>query len=65
VRSALLSVKGVTRVQVRLEEHEAIVTYDPSQATVEQMIKAVAEAEGPPGPRPYTATVKKEPPAAS
>jgi copper chaperone CopZ len=52
-------VKGVTRAQVRLEEHEAIVTYDPSQATVEQMIEAVSKAEGP-GPQEYRATVKKE-----
>jgi copper chaperone CopZ len=58
VRSALLSVKGVTRAQVRLEEHEAVVTYDPSVATIEQMIKAVSEAEGP-GPQEYKATVKK------
>ena len=63
MRSALLSVKGVTRAQVRLEQHEAIVTYDASQATVEQMIKAVAAAEGPAGPNQYTATVKKEKPA--
>lgn len=58
MRSALLSVKGVTRAQVRLEEHEALVTYDPSVATVEQMIKAVGEAVGPIG-QEYTATVKK------
>ena len=61
MRSALLSVKGVTRAQVRLEGHEAIVTYDPAQATVEAMIKAVGAAEGPDGPNQYTATVKKEP----
>lgn len=59
MRSALLSVKGVTRAQVRLEEHEAIVTYDPAVATVEQMITAVSKAEGP-GPQEYKATVKKE-----
>ena len=55
MRSALLSVKGVTRAQVRLEEHEAVVTYDPSQATVEQMIKAVSEAAraGPAGIHGY------------
>ena len=65
MRSALLSVKGVTRAQVRLEEHEAIVTFDPTQATVEAMIKAVAAAEGPDGRGQYTATVKKEKPASS
>jgi copper chaperone CopZ len=64
VRSALLSVKGVTRAQVRLEEHEAIVTYDPAIATVEQMITAVSKAEGP-GPQEYKATVKKEKPASN
>ena len=60
MRSALLSVKGVTRAQVKLEEYEAIVTYDPGQATVEAMIKAVGEAEHPiQGRGVYTATVKK------
>ena len=58
MRSALLSVKGVTRAQVRLEEHEAIVTYDPDVAKIEQMIKAVEEASGPIGQK-YTVTVKK------
>lgn len=61
MRSALLSVKGVTRAQVRLEGHEAIVTYDPAQAKVEEMIKAVSEAQGPIG-QEYSATVKKEKP---
>lgn len=64
MRSALLSVKGVTRAQVRLEEYEAIVTYDPAQATIEDMIKAVSEAQGPIG-QVYSATVKKEKPASS
>jgi copper chaperone CopZ len=60
VRSALLSVKGVTRAQVKLEGHEAIVTYDPAQAKIEDMIKAVGEAEGPAdGKGQYTASVKK------
>lgn len=58
MRSALLSVKGVTRAQVRLEEHEAIVTYDPEVAKIEQMIKAVEAAEGPIGQK-YTVKVKK------
>ena len=65
MRSALLSVKGVTRAQVRLEEYEAVVTYDPSRAKVEDLIKAVAEAEGPAGPRQYAAKEKREKPAAS
>jgi copper chaperone CopZ len=59
VRSALLSVKGVTRAQVTLENHEAIVTFDPAQARVEDLIKAVAAAEGPDGAGQYTAKVKK------
>ena len=58
MRSALLSVKGVTRARVSLEEHEAIVTYDPEVATVEQMIEAVEAAEGPIGQK-YTVKVKK------
>ena len=60
MRSALLSVKGVTRAQVRLEHYEALVTYDPAVAKVEDMIKAVAEAEHPiSGKGAYTAKVKK------
>jgi copper chaperone CopZ len=59
VRSALLSVKGVTRAQVTLENHEATVTFDPAQAKVEDLIKAVAAAEGPDGVGQYTAKVKK------
>ena len=59
MRSALLSVNGVTRAQVKLEGHEAIVTYDPAQAKIEDMIKAVAEAEGPAiGKGQYSASVK-------
>jgi len=53
-------VKGVTRAQVRLEGYEATVTYDPSVATIEAMVKAVSEAEGPAeGRGQYKATVKK------
>ena len=52
------------RAQVRLAENEAIVTYDPEQAKIEEMIKAVSEAEGPTGQR-YSARVKKEKPNAS
>jgi copper chaperone CopZ len=56
VRSALLEVKGVTRVQVSLETGEAIVTYDPP-ATTQAMIGAIGAA-APVGPVPYKATVK-------
>ena len=59
MRSALLSVKGVTRAQVSLQDHEAVVTYDPTQATVEDMIKAVSKAEGVETPGQYRASVKK------
>ena len=60
MRSALLAVKGVTRAQVRLEDYEALVTYNPAVARVEDMIKAVAAAEHPiEGRGVYAATVKK------
>jgi copper chaperone CopZ len=58
VRSALLSVKGVTRAKVSLEDQEAIVTYDPAQATVEDLIAAVNNADG--DPFSYTATLKPQ-----
>jgi copper chaperone CopZ len=57
VRSALLAVKGVSRVQVSLENREAVVTYEPP-ATAEAMINAVAAAT-PVGPESYQATVKR------
>jgi copper chaperone CopZ len=59
VRAALLSVKGVTRARVTLEHYEAVVTFDPKQATVADLIKAVGEAEGPMGPNQYGAKVKE------
>ena len=55
MRSALLAVKGVQRVQVMLEG-EAIVTYDPRVATVDHLIAAVNQAQG---PVPYTAKLKE------
>ena len=61
VRAALLSVKGVTRARVTLENHEAVVTYDPKQATVANLIKAVNDAEGALMPKQYTAKVKEPP----
>ncbi len=64
MRSALLAVKGVTRVQVSLETSDAIVTYDPP-ATTDAMISALAAA-APVGPLPYKATVKAaSPPGAA
>jgi hypothetical protein len=53
----VLSVKGGTRARVTRENCEAWVEYDAAQATIEQMIEAVAGAIGPLGQR-YTATVK-------
>jgi copper chaperone CopZ len=58
-----LSVKGVTRARVTLEDYEALVIYDATQATVEDLIKAVANAEGPAGPAQYSASVKGKKPA--
>ena len=44
-----------------LENYEALVTYDPAVAKVDDMIKAVADAEGPGiGKGQYKATVKKK-----
>jgi hypothetical protein len=50
-----LAVKGVTRAKVILSPPEALVTYDPSIAKVEDLIAAVGNAEG---VNPYSATVK-------
>lgn len=55
MRSALLNVKGVSRVKVTLEPNEAVVTYDPQQASVNDLLVAVKKAEG---PSEYSATVK-------
>jgi hypothetical protein len=49
---------------VTLEGYEAVVTYDAAQATVEDLIRAVAAAEGPMGPNQYSATVKGSKPGA-
>jgi copper chaperone CopZ len=61
VRSALLAVKGVSRAQVVLEGREAIVTYDPSETTVQQLIEAVNQAEGPSESISYRAVIKGSP----
>jgi copper chaperone CopZ len=62
VRSALLAVKGVSRAKVMLEGHEAIVTYDPREATVQDLIAAVNQAQGPADFISYHATVKESSP---
>lgn len=59
MRGALLEVKGVTRARVTLENHEAVVTYDPKQVTVEDLLKAVADAQGALFPKQYSARVKE------
>ena len=64
VRAALLAVKGVTRARVTLEHHEAVVTFDPKQCTVDDLIKAVAQAEGPEF-QGYSAKVKQPPKASN
>ena len=61
MRSALLEVKGVSRATVMLDNHEAIVTFDPRQATVEKLIEAVNKAKGPADSITYSASVKQAP----
>lgn len=56
MRSALLAVKGVSRAKVALEGHEAIVTYDARETTVQALIDAVNQAQG---PAEYHAAVKQ------
>jgi copper chaperone CopZ len=58
VRSALLAVKGVSRARVALEEHEATVTYNPHETSVQELIAAVNQAQGPADSISYHATVK-------
>jgi copper chaperone CopZ len=58
VRSALLSVKGVTRARVSFQEHEAVVNYDPSQCSVDDLVAAVGKAKAPMTPNQFDAKVK-------
>jgi copper chaperone CopZ len=41
VKKALEGLKGVSRADVSLRAKEAVVTFDPAQVTVPQMIEAV------------------------
>lgn len=50
---------GVTRVEVRFEEHEAHVEYDASRCTVASLLAAVANAADPRMPAVLRAAVKK------
>lgn len=61
VRSALLGVAGVSRARVSLENHEAIVDYDPKKTTVKKLIAAVDHARGPMDSIVYRAAVKPPP----
>ena len=68
MRSALLEVPGVTRAQadlVDLKGGVAIVTFDPRVASVDALIHAVNQAEGPLSPRQFRAEVKDGPHPAS
>ena len=59
MRSALLEVKGVSRAIVTLDNHEAIVTFDSRQTTVEKLIEAVNKAQGPADSIKYFGSVKQ------
>ena len=61
MRSALLKVPGVTRVQVDLKAGDAIVTFDPTKVAVDTLVTTVNEADGPLSPRQYRAEVKDGP----
>jgi copper chaperone CopZ len=65
VRSALLEVPGVTRVQVSLETGDVVVTYDPRTTTVDSLVAVVNKTEAPVACVQYNATVKVGPRAAS
>ena len=65
MRSALLEVPGVTRVQVSLETGEVVITYDPRTAAVDSLVAVVNTTNGPLSPSQYNAKVKEGPRAAS
>jgi copper chaperone CopZ len=68
VRSVLLAVPGVTRAQVdpvNLKGGVVIVTFDPRVVSVEALVSAVNNADGPLAPRQYRAEVKEGPRPAS
>ena len=58
MRSALLAVPGVTRAQVTLEEHLAVITYNPREATVQDLINVVNRTEAPLAGIQYNAAIK-------
>jgi copper chaperone CopZ len=46
VQSALQKVKGVQDAKVSFDDKEAVVKYDADQCKVDDLIKAVREAQG-------------------
>ncbi len=56
MQAALQFVKGVNDAKVSLAKNEAVVKYDPDVVKVEDLIKAVKEAQG---MHRYDAKVKK------
>lgn len=65
MRSALLEVPGVMRVQATLENGDVVVTYDPRTTTVDALTAAVSAAAGPMPHFSYVAKVKEGPRPAS
>lgn len=65
MRSALLAVPGVTRVQVTLENGDVVVTYDARTTTVDSLMAAVSETVGPLPHFQYDAKLKDGPRAVS
>lgn len=59
MRSALASVKGVSRATVTLVGHEAQVEYDDAQCSVSDLLAAVASIKDPAVPISFSATVKQ------
>jgi hypothetical protein len=59
VRSALASVKGVSRATVTLVGHEAQVEYDAVQCSVSDLLAAVASIKDPAMPVSFSAAVKR------
>ena len=59
MRSALASVKGVSRASVTLEGHQAIVEFDPDTCSVNDLIAAVANIKDPAVPVTFSAAVKQ------
>jgi copper chaperone CopZ len=57
VQSALQAVKGVKDAKVSLSNSEAVVTYDSAVVKVDDLIKAVKNAQG---MASYDAKVKKK-----